>query len=201
MPNLTAPKGLTPIRYLSGAAWDGAYSTYCVFQTDVNQINVGDTVKSFAGADANGVPAVTKALGTDICRGVMIGIVATGLNNPSLVATTLDLNAQNVPAAKNNNYYIAVVDDPFVLFDVSEDGSTALVAAQANKNVSLTVANPTSPRQNSATVLLNSSVAVTATLPFKLMGLTQRPDNTYGLWARWLVKFNTHELLGGTAGI
>lgn len=200
MANNVTQKGLVPLRFLSGAAWDGAYSTYVVLAADTNMISPGDAVKSFAGADANGVPAVTKALGTDVCRGVVIGVLPAGMNNPSLIGVTLDLATQNIPATKLNNYYVAVVDDPNVVYSIAEDGTAYLPGTSANKNISLTVNNPTAPRQNSGTTLNNSSAAVTATLPFKLLGLLQRADNTFGLNAQWVVKFNTHEFLGSTAG-
>lgn len=202
MPNLNAPRGFVPSRYLNGAKWTGAFNTYCVPAADGSQYNVGDTVKSAAGADANGLPYVAKITnGTDAARGVVIGVLLAPPNLPSLVGTVLDNSLQYVPATKTKDYYLMVVDDPDVLFELQDDGLATLTGTAANKNATYTVANPTAPQQNSATVLTTASVATTAGLSLKLMGLVQRADNAFGVNAKWLVRLNQHEFNGNTAGV
>ena len=202
MANLVAPRGFVPSRYMDGSAWNGAMNLYVVLAAEPNQINPGDTIKSAAGGDANGIPAVTKITnGTDVTRGVVIGFLLANPGNPSLVGVNLDLTIQNVPAVKTRDYYVLVADDPNILFELADDGLSTLTATACNKNAAYTVANPTGVQQNSASVLLTSSVAVTATLPLKLVGLAQKPDNTFGVFAKWLVRFNQHEFLGNTAGV
>lgn len=204
MANFVAPRGFVPSRYLDGSAWNGAVNMYVVLSTEGNQINPGDAVKSAAGADANGIPAVTKITnGTDTMRGVVIGCLIATPNNPSLVGTNLDLTVQNIPASKSRNYYVLVADDPTIIFEMQDDGITTanLVAANANKNASFTVTNPTAPSQNSASVILSSSIATNQALPLKLMGLVQKPNNAFGANATWLVRINQHELMGNTAGV
>lgn len=201
MANLVAPRGFVPSRYLNGTAWNGAVNTYHIPSSDGSQFNVGDPVKSSANADVNGVPDVAKAAGTDTVRGVVVGVLAATPGNPSLVGTNLDLTIQNVPATKARDYYVLVADDPSIIFEVQDDGLNALTATSANKNASFTVTNPTSPQQNSASVLATGTVATTAGLNLKIMGLVQRPDNAFGINAKWLVRFNQHELQGNTAGV
>jgi hypothetical protein len=202
MANKISPRGFVPLRYLSGAAWNGASNMYCVPSTDGTIISVGDAVKSAAGGDANGIPYIAKAAGTDVVRGVVVGILPDSPNNPSLVGTNLDLTLQNMPATKTKAYYVLVVDDPMVIFDLEDDGAAALDATACNKNAIFVVTNPTAPSQVSASTLSAASVAVTATLNLKLMGLVQKPDNAYGVNANWAVMFNLHELnRGGTAGL
>ena len=121
--------------------------------------------------------------------------------NPSLVGVNLNLTVQNTPGVgKTQDYWLLVVDDPAVLFELQDDGLTALTATSANKNCSFTVTNPTSPQQNSATTLTTASVATTATLPIKMMGLVQKPNNVFGANANWLVMINQHEFQGGIPG-
>jgi hypothetical protein len=200
MPNINAPSGFVPRKTLTGASWNGAVNRYYVPSTNTDMISVGDAVKSATGGDANGVPAVQKALGTDAVRGVVVGVSVAG-DSTSLNGVTLDLSQQNIPAAKTKDYYVFVVDDPNVVFSIQDDGLSALTASACNKNATFTVVNPTSPRQNSASVLSTASVANTATLNLRIMGLDVVPGNTYGAYARWLVKFNLHELANGTAGV
>lgn len=205
MANLVAPRGFVPARYMNGAAWSGGGNMYYIPSSDTNQYNPGDVVLTAAvGADANGVPAVTKnTAGTGVVRGVVIGCLVANPNNPSLVGTNLDLTIQNIPATKTKAYYVLVVDDPKVIFQIQDDGVTTanLVAASVGLNASFTVTNPTAPQQNSATVLLSSSFATTAGLTVKLFGLSQIPNNAFGANATWDVIFNQHEFQGNTAGV
>jgi hypothetical protein len=202
MANIIAPRGFVPSRYRAGNAWTGGTNLYVVQAAEPNQINVGDAVKSSANGDANGIPAVTKITnGTDTIRGIVVGVLVAGPNLPSLVGVNLDLTIQNIPATKAHDYYVLVVDDMDVLYELADDGLNVLTATSCNKNASFTVTNPTSPQQNSATVLNTASVATTSTLNLRLQGLVQKPNNAYGVNAAWLVMINQHELMGNTAGV
>ena len=202
MANLIGPRGFTPSRYLDNSPYNGGGNMYCIPAADANQYGPGDAVKSLAGGDATGIPYVTKALGTDYVRGVIMGVFPSAPQNPSLVGTNLDLTIQNIPVAKARDYYVFVADDPTIIFELSDDGLAVLPTTACNKNASFTVANPVSPQQNSASSLNTASVAVTQALNIKLMGLVQKADNAYGLNAKWLVRFNQHELGGSnTPGI
>lgn len=202
MANQIGPRGFVPSRYRDGSAWTGGANMYYIPASDANQFNPGDVVKSAAGGDANGIPAVTKITnGTDTARGVIIGCLLANPNQPSIQGTNLDLTLQNIPATKTKDYYVLVVDDPAVLFELQDDGLNALTATSCNKNATYTVTNPTAPQQNSATVLNTGSVATTATLSLKIMGLVQKANNAYGVNANWLVMLNEHEFQGGTAGV
>lgn len=202
MANVVAPRGFVPSRYMDGSAWNGAANMYCIPSTDGSVFSPGDAVKTAAGGDANGIPYVQKAAGTDTVRGVVVGVLVANPNNPSLVGTVLDLTTQNIPATKAKDYYVLVADDPNILFELQDDGLNAAitVATACNKNATFTVANPTSPQQNSASVLNSGSIATTNTLNLKLVGLAQKPNNAYGAYATWLVRFNLHELGTGTTG-
>ena len=205
MANFVQPRGFVPVRYLNGAAWSGGGNMYYIPANDTNQYNPGDVVLTAAvGADANGIPAVTKnTTGTGVVRGVLIGVLKANPNNPSLVGTNIDLTVQNIPATKTQAYYVLVVDDPKVVYQIQDDGITTanLVAASVGLNASFTVTNPTAPAQNSATVLLSSSFATTAGLTVKIFGLSQIPNNAFGANATWDVIFNQHEFQGNTAGV
>lgn len=202
MANLISPRGFVPSRYANGAAWAGAVTMYHIPSADTNQYNPGDVVKSSPNGDANGIPDVTKITnGTDIPRGVIVGCLVSQPNTPSLIGNNLDLTIQNIPATKLHDYYVLVVDDPMMLFELQDDGLNVLTATSSNKNASFTVTNPTAPQQNSATVLNTSSVATTASLNVKIQGLAQRSNNAFGQYATWIVRFNQHELNGNTLGV
>lgn len=202
MANTIGSRGFVPSRYRNGADFSGAVNLYHIPASDANQFNPGDAVKSSPNADANGVPDVTKALGSDTVRGVIVGILVSPPNQPSIMGVNLDLTVQNTPGAgKTHDYYVLVADDPAIIYEIQDDGLTALTATASNKNASFTVVNPTSPQQNSASVLTTSSVGTAQTLNLRIMGLVQRPNNAFGLNANWLVCFNQHEYMGNTSGI
>lgn len=203
MANIDNRRGFVPRRYRNGSAWNGATNIYVVFAGDVDQISPGDAVKSsLYGGDVNGIPAVTKALGTDAVRGVVVGVMAAAPNAPSLVGTALDLTLQNIPAIKTKDYYVMVVDDPAVVFELQDDGLMILPSVALTKNASFTVANPIAPSQYSQSVLSAVSVGLALDLPLKIVGIVPRPDNALGLFCDYLVMFNQHELGGtGTVGI
>jgi len=154
-----------------------------------------------AAGDANGIPGVTKSGGTGAVRGVVIGMVIAPWYQPSLSGAVIDLTQFDIPATKLKNYYVLVADDPNILFNVMDDGLTVLTATACNKLCSFTVTNPTSPQQLSASVLTTSTIGTTNPLNCRLIGLLQRDDNAFGQYARWLVKFNQHELTNGATGV
>ena len=207
MANVVAPMGFQPVR--SGNLNTGQTNIYFIPSTDGNQYQIGDAVKSVAGGDTNGIPAVTKSTGagSEYQRGVIVGVLPVqAVGTPSLQGVPLTLENTNIPATKTRGYYVEVLDDPNAIFEIQDDGLSGLTATACNKNASFTVANPSNSLiQISATVLTTASVATTSTLPLKLMGLSQRPapggGNQLGVNARWIVKFNLHELSGsGVAG-
>ncbi len=200
MANINAPKGFSPSRYLSGAPWNGMATPYYIPATDASQYGIGDAVKTAAGGDPNGIPQVQKALGTDTVRGIVVGVLPIAPVNSNQQAVTLTLEVENIPATKTKAYYVLVVDDPKVAFELVDDGLTVLTATACNKNASFTVANPAAPQTNSASVLTTGSIGTVATLNLKMLGLVQNPTNAYGAYARWLVMFNLHEL-GGPATV
>ena len=198
MANANRPSGLSPVRFLTGAAWNGQASTYYIASTDNNAFAIGDPVASSGSADSNGVPGITLATaGTgNPIRGVIVGLGT----QESLMADPSNLNTTVVPATKTKAYYALVADDPSIIFEVQEIGTgTALTAAEVGLNANL--ASGTNNGYLSGWVLDNSGEAVGATIQVRLLGLARRQDNAFGQYAKWLVKINNHELAAGTAGI
>lgn len=204
MANVAAPSGLAPVMHMNGNPWNGACRRYYIPSSDGNAYYIGHPVKSLANADANGVPGVVVAGGTDTLRGAIVGVEQAAPEAVSLAGVDLPLSRVNIPATKTRDYYVYVVDDPDVIFEIQGDTTgTNQVAANANKNAQLTVASPSNTSlPYSATVINSSTIAVTQAHNIKLMGLSQRrPASEFGASATWYVKINQHELMGNTAGI
>lgn len=206
---LNRPFGLSPVRQGSASPFNMQVNKYQVPSADGSAYYIGDAVKAAANADVNGIPAVQKAAGTDTLRGVMVGVENPATNLPSLQGVSLDQTVTSIPATKTKDYYCFVADDPDTLFTIQDDGITTanLVATNANKNFSLTIATPSLGYQMSGTVMLSSSLATTVGLNMKAIGLAQEPaiagggSNAFGAYAIWMCKINQHELMGNQVGV
>jgi hypothetical protein len=197
--NNVNPNGFSPAKSIIGANFNGATNAYYIPSSDGSAYYVGDIVKTVAGGDANGVPQIQKAVGTDTVRGVIVSVLAA----PPLPYTTFQgpaLSLENIfaPATKTKAYYVLVADDPNQIFQIQDDGLNpgTTIATACNKNCSFTIAAPAGNGQLSGTVINSASIATTNTLNGKIMGLVLAPNNAYGAYARWYVKFNLHELNG-----
>jgi len=195
MANENRPWGLKPVSYISGVCWTGGANVYMIPAADTNGYAIGDPVKSGGSADGNGVPTITLAAATGAIRGVVVGLGT----RESLIANPSNLDSTTRPAAaQTKDWYAMVVDDPNTIFEIQESG-TPMAAVDTGLNINLAVAaNNGFTSQWTAAA---ATKATTATLQLRLLGLARRQDNTFGAFAKWLVKINNHELTAGTAGL
>ena len=90
-----------------------------------------------------------------------------------------------------------VLDDPNQLFLIQNDGTST--AADYGKNADIVVGTGSTTTGVSANVLSTSSIATTAALNLKIVGLWDVPANAVGEFAVVVVKINEH--LYGSAGV
>lgn len=199
MANADKPNGFRPIRYLNGAPYTGGFTKYVVVAADATALFAGDLVKLSTTGDGvtTGLRTVVQAAASDAVVGVVVGfeVIATDLNTPQY-------------RAASTRRIVYVADDPNLLFEGQEDGDTTPIAmASIGLNVDVIVAAGSTTTGASGMEIDSSTVATTATLPLKLMEVTQREDNekiTAGqTGTRWVVKLNNHQLGShtGTAGV
>lgn len=195
MANANKASGLSPVQYIGGTPWSGQARTYYIASTDNNAYAIGDPVKSATGAaaaDGNGVPGVTIAVAgaSNVIRGVIVGI---GRTESAVMANWAGLDSIVIPATKAFPWYVMVVDDPDVIFEIQEDTTGAALGASA---VGLN-ANLTAGANNgflSGWQMNNGSTGTAATGQLRLWGLARRADNAFGVNAKWLCSINQHEL-------
>lgn len=203
MANANRPSGLSPVKHLTGAPFNGQGNLYQIAAADTNGYSIGDPVISSGSGDANGVPGITLALATGAIRGVILGLGnSNGLLAPEAgIFNTNNLNQTTRPSgAQPTDWYAIVADSPDLLFEVQEVGTgTQLAAADIGSNTNLVVGSNNGFQ--SGWQLDNATKGTTSTLQVRLMGLSRRSDNTFGAYAKWIVKINSHELSAGTSGI
>lgn len=199
MPNENRPTGLTPVATINSGTYSGQARLYAIAPTVVLGFAIGDPVitDTANGADPEGVPAVTLGAATGPLRGVIVGIA----DQKGAMAKVDNPNSTVRPAAAQSKWwYVMVVDDPDVIFEVQEVGTgTPLTAADVGLNTNLVLG--ANNGFVSGWTMDNAVEAVTATLQVRILGLAQRPDNAFGQYAKYLVKINSHELAAGTAGL
>lgn len=200
MANVSKPTGLTPKRYLGGADWDGKVNFYSIDSGDGSAYATGDLVALSGSGSATGIPGVILGTAGNTAVGV---IVSAGGTNPG-GGPYLDpnnLNTVKIPAVKTQNYYVAVVDDPQVVFEIQEvNGPLAVTDIGLNANI-LYAAPAAAVNAYSGTQMNATGKAVTATLNLKIIRLVQRVDNAIGLFAKWEVLINNHQYRAGITGV
>lgn len=197
MANANRPSGFTPVRYLNGATWNGQANVYSIAAAYATELAIGDPVISAGSASASGLPTIALAAATGAVRGVIVGLGRT----PNLMGNYANLDTTKRPAAaQSTDWFAMVVDDPMVVFEIQEESNgTALAATEVGLNtVPLLAAAGTYLSGWQLRSASGATPATTATLQLRLLGLAQRQDNAFGAYAKWLVKFNVHELGTGT---
>jgi hypothetical protein len=191
MANTNRPTGLSPVAHLNGSNWNGQANKYVILSTDTGQYGIGSAVKSFAGGDTDGVPAVTIAAAGNTCRGVIVSIIPQDQSSPP----------GPIPATKTRDYYVMVSDSPDTVYEIQANNSTAFPTSDLNSNANLVIGVPGSFGPFCTTQLDASTTDTTSTLQMKILGKVQRTDVDLTANTKLLVIFNEHELRGNTTAV
>jgi hypothetical protein len=203
MASVSRINGFRPVKTITGAPYNGQANLYFVPASDSSVIMVGDAVKLAGDARAaTGAPTVTRVSGaTDIPVGIVVGIVFTGVGDLTNVPPVTNLNSPVYRAASTDRYLL-VADDPNIVYETQYAG-TSVAAATITANVGLNgqfVVTAGSTTSGASGMQLDSSgLATTATLPLKIVGFPNRPDNIPGdTYFSYYVKLNSASMATGT---
>lgn len=203
MSSVSRINGFRPVKIITGAPWNGQSEVCFMDSGDSTVVMVGDAVKLAGNARAaTGVPTVTRVSGaTDIPYGIVVGILFTGVGDVTNVPPVNDLNTPVYRRASTDRY-VLVCTDPNVVYEVQYAG-TSVAAATITANVGLngqftTTAGSTTTGA-SGMQLDSAGLATTATLPLKVVGFPNRPDNIPGdTYFSYYVTLNSSTLAHGT---
>lgn len=204
--NVSKPSGLSPVRYLNGAMYNGKVNQYCILAADTNGFSVGDLVTPIANGDANGVPGITLATAGNVALGVIVAVGLIPQGGPYINPNNLAVIARPA-AAQAQIWYAAVSDDPNIIYGIQEGGVHAnLTQTSCNRNANIVYAAPATGVSVSGTQLDNNSVTTTNTLNLKILRLIQAPDNhfvtgTGGGAQKWEVLINNHYFRSGVTSL
>lgn len=206
MANANKPMGLSPHSYLNGAKWNGQGTWYAIPTSDTsNAYAIGDPVSLAGDGDALGIPTIVLATAGDAHTlvGAIVGLSSTvPTYGGALGAGGNQFSGTVIPAGtRANTVYALVADDPMLLFEVQEGGvGTALASSDLASNINLLAG--TNNGYASGWLLDNNSKSTSSvTYQCQLLRLVQRIDNTFGQYAKWLVRINNHAFKVGNAGV
>lgn len=202
MSSVSRLNGFRPVKTTTGAPYNGQGELAFVPSSDSTVIMVGDAVKLLGDArTATGAPTVTRVSGaTDIAYGIVVGILFTGVGDVQNVPPVTDLNTPMYRRASTDRYLL-VCTDPSVVYE-AQYLTTSVAAATITANVGLngswdlTAGSTTSGSSGMSIAALS---ATTATLPLKVVGFPNRPDNLPGdTYFSYYVKLNNAQYGTGT---
>ena len=203
MASVSRINGFRPVKTITGAPYSGQANVYFVPASDSTVIMVGDAVKLLGDARAaTGVPTVTRVSGaTDIPVGVVVGILFSGVGDVANVPPVTDLNTPVYRRASTDRYLL-VADDPNLIYETQYAGTSvasATITANVGLNGQFVVSAGNTTSGASGMQLDSAGLATTATLPLKITGFPNRPDNIPGdTYFSYYVKLNTTSQATGT---
>jgi hypothetical protein len=201
MSNPTGAYGLMPLRYKSGAPYNGACNLYLC--SGATALYIGDPVVKVASSnttDYYGMPAgsignvtiATAAYGNRL-TGVIVGFFPEQ-------ATSTVYN----PASTVRGVYVA--DDPNLVFSVRDNGAATPLNTWVHANADLVAGSGSAYTNKSGWAINGSTVYVGAashTDTAQLRILRLRPDssaNTLAAYAEWEVQIKYHTEIDGISG-
>ena len=187
MANLDRPCGLKPLRYLSGAPWNGKFNIYYKAAALAEAIFIGSPVKLAGSADALGKYPTIQLAGAG---GPIVGVVVGFGSTPEIVADVTNLNLKY--SLTLTAHYVAVVDDPSVIFECQEDSSTTFTADSVGCNADLTTESGNTTTGKSTVEIDCATEANTSTLEVRILRLVDRVDNALGTYSKWEILINVH---------
>lgn len=207
MANTNLVNGFRPVKYLSGAKWNGQARPYVIAAGDGTATFIGDFVKLAGGLDeATGLPTVVQATASGAVVGAIVGMEpdfgdAMG-SSWFMFKGSVDLDVPIYRRASTRRV-VWVADDPNLLFEGQEDGdSDPLEEEDISLNVDFIVGSGSTTTGASGMQIDSSSHSATATVPLKLMEVVRRVDNEWvtngQAYTRWIVKINNHQYGSGT---
>lgn len=189
MANVDSATGLTPVRYLSGAPYNGACNRYYVPATDSTITYIGALVKLAGSADADGVPTVTT-------------ITATGsLTIGPVVAVEPVSSDSLIYRAASTARYVYVADDPNLVFEAQCAGTLTATMIGNVCDVGTPTTGTAATGRSLAEVLLSAvSASGDGTEDFLILRLAPEINNEMGADAKVWVRLNNHSYVDAAAG-
>lgn len=192
MPNTDAAFGFRPVQHLDGSPWNGKVNMYYIPATYGTALFVGDPCVSggtsgaagvtVSGVDVEGMATISAPVAGSTLRGVIVGFLP------------LPTRLEDLYNPASTARIALVCDAPDVVFEVQEDSDTSTIAAaDVGENADMITYAAGTTISGRSIMELDSSTHVATAAQFRILGLSKRPGNILGSFAKWLVVINEHE--------
>ena len=168
MANKNAPFGLKPVRMMSGAPYSGGQSRYRIASGATTPIFQGDLVTQLTA----GVLGRHAATGTVPIIGVFNGVSYTNSDGEQIFSNYY------AGSITSSDIIASVIDHPNVVFEAQCDAACPVADLFGNFDIvdGSPVGDTKSGRSNTECDI--GTGATTATLPLKVLDISQDPDNS-----------------------
>lgn len=190
--------GFKPVKHINGSPFNGQLNRYIVPASEALVINVGDVVKLSDGNSDAPYPACERS--TSTTTGPILGVVV------GFEVDTSNLNLPNIRQTLTRRVAL-VADDPTIIFAAPQDAVGGVISVNSiGLNVAMVPGADgvaTSPGASIMTID-SSTVATTSTLPWKIVGIVDSPDNdptSTSRPAEVLVLCNAHQYHSFISGV
>ena len=182
--------GFRPVKHINGSPFNGQVNRYVVPAAEALVLNVGDLVKLSDSASDAPYPACERS--TFTTTGPILGAVV------GFEVDTSNLNAPNIRQTLTRRIAL-VADDPTIIFAAPQDGVGGVISVNSiGLNVAVAPGADGVATSPGASIMAvdSSTVGTGSTLPFKVVGITDSPDNdptSTSRPAEVLVLCNSHQ--------
>ncbi len=199
MANVSRPFGFKPVKHLSGAPYNGQANLYEIAAGDGTATFIGDMMMASDQAVTDRYPTAERLAAS--------GEVTAGNTYPLLgpvVGFVIDPTALNTPQYRvaSTKRLCLIADATDLIFEVQDGATVAFPIASIglNTGVQCTAGSTTSGASNMTTGV--TAATTTNTLPLRVVGIVDSPDNTpAAAYQKLLVMINTHQYAPSIAGV
>lgn len=201
-------KGFDRIQHKGASAASGSVGMYYIPSGDNVACFIGDMMKmsdSAAAAStgdlAMGLPKVVQAAASS-STDIHVGVLAAVNQHLGVSIANTVLSRRHRPASVG--MYVMIYDDPEEVFSIQCDDAVTAGLTFVGSNADFVVGTGNATTGRSASLLDLVSATTTATLPLKIVGVVNSPDNSFqagDLNMKYRVVVNTHARKGGTLGM
>jgi len=196
MANTQRVNGFRPVKHLNGSPYNGQFNIYEIVAGDGTATMVGDLVKADGGTATDNFPTCVRHGTTgEITAGAALGVVVGFVPSP----TNLDTPQYRAASTKR---YAMVADSPDLIFEVMDGATVPTTQTLIGMNTGFMATAGSTTTGASGMTTGTTTATTTITLPLRIVGIVNSPNNTAGAAnQRLLVMINQHALGNNTVAV
>lgn len=195
MANTNAPFGLRPVRYRNGTPWTGQARHYIAPSGDSNAMYIGDPVDITGNSNSSEVTCLGGTFAAGTLSEVALATLSDGNYAVGVIVGVEAVSRESTTYREaSTERVLLVADDPNLIFEVQDDGATALTADSVGLNAILQSGSGSTVSGLSGYVLDTNgdAPAADASNMLLILGLSKKMGNAIDTYAVWDVMINMH---------